>query len=80
MSLSVYSAYVKKEKFQVRMYISDKTSDNTQMSSSHVTRWGTNKAAQSIVIRDNVHTVLNVTIEVRFHLLSIFLEPVVQFG
>ena len=32
------------------MYISDKTSDNTQMSSSHVTRWGTNKAAQSIVI------------------------------
>ena len=27
-----------------------------------------------------LHTVLNVTIEVRFHLLSIFLEPVVQFG
>ena len=45
---------VGQKKFQVRMYISDKTSDNTQMSSSHVTRWGTNKAAQSIVIRDNV--------------------------
>ena len=43
-----------KKRIQVRMYISDKTSDNTQMSSSHVTRWGTNKAAQSIVIRDNV--------------------------
>ena len=39
-----------RKKNQVRMYISDKTSDNTQMSSSHVTRWGTNKAAQSIVI------------------------------
>ena len=52
----------------------------------HPPRWSSKlkiqdgKGASIMDVHSKMHTVLNLNKEVRFHLLSIFLEPVVQFG